>query len=79
MRGRMLELRIKPLLHIAFVTAWCSVFKPCKPLSILSFRVIVILLFYLSVSARVSAFFIFLSVGKFFKTILLGTLALQAL
>ncbi|MCB0536562.1 MAG: hypothetical protein KDE33_03450, partial [Bacteroidetes bacterium] len=30
-------------------------------------------------SARVSAFFIFLSVGKFFKTISLGALALQAL
>ena len=27
MRGRMLELPLKPLLHIAFVTAWCSLFS----------------------------------------------------
>ena len=26
-RGRMLELPLKPLLHIAFVTAWCSLFS----------------------------------------------------
>lgn len=46
-RGRMLELPLKPLLHIAFVTAWCSVFQSCKPLSLFSFRVVVILLFCL--------------------------------
>jgi hypothetical protein len=60
------------------VTAWCSVFQSCKPLSLFSFRVIFILLSSF-LSACVSAFFVFLSVGKFFKTIFLGALALQAL
>jgi hypothetical protein len=78
MRGKMLDLPLKPLLHIAFVTAWCSVFLSCKPLSLFSFRIIVILLLSF-LSARVSAFLIFLSVGKFFKTITLGALTLQAL
>jgi hypothetical protein len=75
----MLELPLKPLLHIAFVTAWCSVFQSCKPLSLLSFRVIVILFSVFSVGLCVSVFYFFLSVGKFFKTIFLGALALQAL
>jgi len=45
---------------------------------LLSFRVIVILLSSF-LAAYVFVFFIFLSVGKFFKIISLGALALQAL
>jgi hypothetical protein len=47
-------------------------------LSIFSFRFIVIS-FSVLISACVAAFFIFLSAGKFFKTISLGAMALQAL
>ncbi len=57
MRGRVLELPLKPLLHIAFVTDWCSAFQSCKPLSLFSFRVIVILLSAFSVGSRASVFY----------------------
>ena len=59
MRGRMFELPLKPLLHIAFVTAWCSVFQSCKPLSLFSFRVIFILLsdFYVGLECQRLLFF----------------------
>jgi len=43
-------------------------FQSCKPLSIYSFRVIVILLSLFSIGSCVSVFN-FLCVGKFFKTI----------
>jgi len=35
MRGRMLELPLKPLLHIAFVTAWCSLFSVILSINLL--------------------------------------------
>jgi hypothetical protein len=65
----MLESPLKPLLLLHFVTAWCSVVQSCKPLSILSFRVIVILQSFFFVGSFVSVFY-FLSVGKFLKQFL---------
>ena len=41
------------------VTAWCSVFQSCKPLSLFIFRVSVISLFCLSESACLPAFLFF--------------------
>jgi hypothetical protein len=51
----------------AFVSAWCSVFKSCKLLSLFSFRVFVIQLSFF-LSARAIEFLKFLE-GKGFKII----------
>jgi len=63
-------LALSARLILAFVTAWCSVFQSRKPLSLFSFRVIVILLSCLSEAARVSAFLFFKVSANFLKQFL---------
>jgi len=69
LRAETLEYALHRQLIIPLVTAWCSVFQSCKPLSLFSFRGIVILL-SLFLSACVSAFFIFYVSANFFKQFL---------
>jgi hypothetical protein len=57
-------------LKVLIITAWCSVLQSCKPLSLFSFRVIVILLSCLSVGSCVSVFYFFLVSANFLKQFL---------
>lgn len=49
------------------VGSWCSVVRPCKPLSVLGFSVIVCLFFCLSVSGCALRFLFFLKSREIFK------------